>query len=312
MQGISDKLRELTHYDHGASAVNQALYVIQDALQCTASHRSRFEENSLVWLIPACTPHVEPATTGCDDKISARAGAACAAEVSSLLQNTAVQRAARCQSSRQWSAAESLLTRQRVGSKSVRVRIGEHFIERIPAHLLPLFRLDFCRHHLQLPVIAMIFGDKTGGGQLVCFQSRREKKSGSSSIAPSVESGPLESAYVSSWETAAEAVALAAYSGVNRLIGDLRIVVLEVHMTEITELHRLNYSVPVSRGYTYVHTVSIPVDTLPISIDIARVRRESKLERKRMSSWIKTHNIGGVHAPTTTTGDKLTKGRKTT
>jgi hypothetical protein len=33
MQGISDKLRELTHYDHGASAVNQALHVIHDALQ---------------------------------------------------------------------------------------------------------------------------------------------------------------------------------------------------------------------------------------------------------------------------------------
>jgi len=33
MQGISDKLRDLTHYDHGASAVNQALHVIHDALQ---------------------------------------------------------------------------------------------------------------------------------------------------------------------------------------------------------------------------------------------------------------------------------------
>jgi len=32
MQGISDKLRELTHYDHGTSAVNQALHVIHDAL----------------------------------------------------------------------------------------------------------------------------------------------------------------------------------------------------------------------------------------------------------------------------------------
>jgi len=78
------------------------------------------------------------------------------------------------QSSRQWSAAESLLTRQRVGSKSVRVRIGEHFIERMPTHLLSLFHLDFCRHHLQLPAISMIFVDKTGCGQLVCFQSRRD------------------------------------------------------------------------------------------------------------------------------------------
>jgi len=33
MQGISD--RELTHDDHGASAVNQALHVIHDALQGT-------------------------------------------------------------------------------------------------------------------------------------------------------------------------------------------------------------------------------------------------------------------------------------
>jgi len=33
MPGISDKLRELTHYDHGALPVNQALYGIQDALQ---------------------------------------------------------------------------------------------------------------------------------------------------------------------------------------------------------------------------------------------------------------------------------------
>jgi len=41
----------------------------------------------------------------------------------------------------------------------------------------------------------------------------------------------------------------------------------EVHMTEITTLHRLNYSVPVTRGYAYVHTVSIPVDALPNSID---------------------------------------------
>jgi len=32
MQGISDKLRELTHYDHGASAVNQALHGVQDTL----------------------------------------------------------------------------------------------------------------------------------------------------------------------------------------------------------------------------------------------------------------------------------------
>ena len=34
-QGISDKLRELTGYDHGASAVHQALNVIQNALQGT-------------------------------------------------------------------------------------------------------------------------------------------------------------------------------------------------------------------------------------------------------------------------------------
>jgi len=33
MEGISDKLRELTHYDHGALAVNQALHVIHEALQ---------------------------------------------------------------------------------------------------------------------------------------------------------------------------------------------------------------------------------------------------------------------------------------
>jgi len=45
MQVISDKLRELTHYDHGASAVHQALHVIQNALQGAASHRCRFEEN---------------------------------------------------------------------------------------------------------------------------------------------------------------------------------------------------------------------------------------------------------------------------
>ena len=32
MQGISGKLRELTHYDHGASAVNQARHGVQDAL----------------------------------------------------------------------------------------------------------------------------------------------------------------------------------------------------------------------------------------------------------------------------------------
>ena len=37
MQGISDKLRELTHYDRRASAVNQALHVIHDALQGTHS-----------------------------------------------------------------------------------------------------------------------------------------------------------------------------------------------------------------------------------------------------------------------------------
>jgi len=35
MQGISDKLHELTHYDHGASTVNQALYSMQDTLQGT-------------------------------------------------------------------------------------------------------------------------------------------------------------------------------------------------------------------------------------------------------------------------------------
>ena len=33
MQGISDKLRELTHYDHSDLALNQALHVIHDALQ---------------------------------------------------------------------------------------------------------------------------------------------------------------------------------------------------------------------------------------------------------------------------------------
>jgi hypothetical protein len=218
-QGISDKLRELTRHDHGASAVHQALHVIQNALQGAASHRCRFEENSLVWVIPAVTHHIEHETTGSDDEMTAHASAACAAEVSSLLHNTAVQRAARCQSSRQWSAAESLLTRKRVGPKSVRVRIGQHFIERMPAHLLPIFRLDFFRHHLQLPAISMIFGGKTGGDQLMCFQSRREKKSGTASIAPSVESGPLERAYVSSWEAAAEAVASASYSGTDRLIG---------------------------------------------------------------------------------------------
>jgi len=32
MQGILDKLRELTPYDHGASAVNQALHGMQDTL----------------------------------------------------------------------------------------------------------------------------------------------------------------------------------------------------------------------------------------------------------------------------------------
>ena len=40
-QGISDKLRELTRHDHGASAVHQALYVIQNALQGAASHQCR-------------------------------------------------------------------------------------------------------------------------------------------------------------------------------------------------------------------------------------------------------------------------------
>ena len=35
MPGISDKLRELTHYEHGASAVNQALHSMQDTLQGT-------------------------------------------------------------------------------------------------------------------------------------------------------------------------------------------------------------------------------------------------------------------------------------
>jgi len=35
VQVISDKLRELTHYDHVASAVHQALHVIQNALQGT-------------------------------------------------------------------------------------------------------------------------------------------------------------------------------------------------------------------------------------------------------------------------------------
>jgi len=35
MQGILDKLRELTHYDHGTSAVNQALHSMQDNLQGT-------------------------------------------------------------------------------------------------------------------------------------------------------------------------------------------------------------------------------------------------------------------------------------
>ena len=87
MQGISDKLRELTHYDHGASAVNQALHGIQDALQCTVLHRCQFEDNSLVWVIPTGTPHVEPATIGCDDEIAARAGADCAAEVSTVFGN---------------------------------------------------------------------------------------------------------------------------------------------------------------------------------------------------------------------------------
>jgi len=33
MQEISDKLRELTHYDHVTWPVNQALHVIHDALQ---------------------------------------------------------------------------------------------------------------------------------------------------------------------------------------------------------------------------------------------------------------------------------------
>jgi len=32
IQGISDKLRELTHYDHGTLVANQALYGIQDTL----------------------------------------------------------------------------------------------------------------------------------------------------------------------------------------------------------------------------------------------------------------------------------------
>ena len=75
------------------------------------------------------------------------------------------------------------------------------------------------------------FGDKTGCGQLVSFQSRRDKKSGASasSITPSVESGPLENLYVSSWEAAAETVALVAYSGLDRLIGDLRHVDLTLH-----------------------------------------------------------------------------------
>jgi len=35
VQGILDKLRELTHYDHGASYVNQALNNMQDTLQGT-------------------------------------------------------------------------------------------------------------------------------------------------------------------------------------------------------------------------------------------------------------------------------------
>jgi len=53
------ELRELTHHDLGASAVHQALYVIQNALQGAASHQCRFEENSLVWVIPAVTHLIE-------------------------------------------------------------------------------------------------------------------------------------------------------------------------------------------------------------------------------------------------------------
>jgi len=32
MKGISDKLRELTHYDHNSSAVNQSKHSMQDTL----------------------------------------------------------------------------------------------------------------------------------------------------------------------------------------------------------------------------------------------------------------------------------------
>jgi len=85
---------------------------------------------------------------------------------------------------------------------------------------------------------------------------------------------------------------------------------LEPHMTEITALHRMKYSVPIDRGHTFVHTVAIPIDSLPDTIDTDRMRRESALERRRMSNWIKTHNIGGMHAPTRTFGDKLKPGKK--
>lgn len=67
---------------------------------------------------------------------------------------------------------------------------------------------------------------------------------------------------------------------------------LDRFMTKVVRIHWLKYSVPVTRGYTYVHTVALPDDAIPDSIDIERLRRDSIKERAHMSVWMKKH---GVH-----------------
>ena len=213
---IAAKLQGMTGFRHDHRQLALAIQAIRRACKTSTSHsRTRFVHGSLVWLLENTIEEAGVAGSGHER------GQDCAAEVSALLRDTTVQREALSKSSRTFDRAESFL----VARNGKRTRIANSCITKVQKENIPLMRHEFCRMVLQLPPVMMIHGHEDTDDAYYVYETRRERKSGSAKIMPSVESGPGDpsSAKSAAWEALAREVESRVYGGdPKKPIGKLR------------------------------------------------------------------------------------------
>jgi len=56
--------------------------------------------------------------------------------------------------------------------------------------------------------------------------------------------------------------------------------------TQLLRVHPLEYPVKIPRGYVSVHSCTLPISSIPASIDVARLRVESADEKTRRAQWL--------------------------